>query len=263
TIATTPPETSRKERTVPPFWSYKVGLWFCQLEAQFSIAGVRQDSTKFGYVVGNLDSRYIEEVENIICNPPAQNQYKTLKSELIKRLSDSSSQRVRKLLESEELGDRTPSQFLRHLRKLAGKNVNEEFIKTLWMNRLPTPTQRVLAASLQQPLADMAEVADRVQEIGPSRSQVSQVNVKEDVPVSIQTPANSKLATLREEMQQLRLALQEIRAGKQQRRRWSRPRSRSRDQSNAYHAARTTVIDTVPREFDFADTEYALRNFNY
>ncbi|XP_018573267.1 uncharacterized protein LOC108912511 [Anoplophora glabripennis] len=168
-------ELHRVTVRVPPFWSDKVGLWFCQLEAQFSIAGVRQDSTKFGYVVGNLDSRYIEEVEDIICNPPAQNQYETLKSELIKRLSDSSSQRVRKLLESEELGDRTPSQFL-HLRKLAGKNVNEEFIKTLWMNRLPTPTQRVLAASLQQPLADMAEVADRVHEIGPSRSQVSQVN---------------------------------------------------------------------------------------
>lgn len=45
-------------------------------------------------------------------------QYEYLKKELIKRLADSDSTRMRKLLESEHMGDRTPSQFYRDLKKL-------------------------------------------------------------------------------------------------------------------------------------------------
>ena len=53
----------------------------------------------------------MEEVDDVIENPPEDGQYEDLKAALIKRLTDSSSMRVRKLLEGEEIGDRTPSQF--------------------------------------------------------------------------------------------------------------------------------------------------------
>ena len=111
---------------VPAFWSDKISLWFKQLEAQFMIAGITREATKFGYVVAHLEPKYVMEVEDIIDSPPENSQYEALKAALIKRLSDSSSMRVRKLLEGEEIGDRTPSQFLRNLRNLAGTSVNEE-----------------------------------------------------------------------------------------------------------------------------------------
>ena len=111
---------------VSAFWADKISLWFKQLEAQFMIAGITREATKFGYVVAHLEPKYVMEVEDIIDSPPENSQYEALKAALIKRLSDSSSMRVRKLLEGEEIGDRTPSQFLRNLRNLAGTSVNEE-----------------------------------------------------------------------------------------------------------------------------------------
>jgi hypothetical protein len=61
--------------------------------------------------VGQLDQRSLEEVEDIICNPPAEGKYQKIKEQLIKRLSDSDAAPVRKLLETEELRDRTLTQF--------------------------------------------------------------------------------------------------------------------------------------------------------
>ncbi|XP_033212393.1 uncharacterized protein LOC117169987 [Belonocnema kinseyi] len=113
---------------VPTFWPDKISLWFKQLEAQFSIAAITRDSTKFSYVIANLEPKYIEEIEDIIENPPEQGQYDAVKAGLIKILSDSSSIRVRKLLEGEEIGDRTPSPFLRHVKSSAGSDLNEYFL---------------------------------------------------------------------------------------------------------------------------------------
>ena len=48
----------------------------------------------------------MEEVEDVIENPPEEGQYEALKAALIKILTDSSSMRFRKLLEGEEIGDR-------------------------------------------------------------------------------------------------------------------------------------------------------------
>ena len=147
---------------IPSFWPKKVALWFKQLEAQFLIGNITKDETKFGYVVAQLDGKYAEEVEDVICNPPAENKYAALKEELIKRLSDSDSTRVRKLLESEEIRDRTPTQFWRHLKKLADSAVSDEFLTEMWKNRLPIKTQLVLAATSDKDGSKLAEIADRV-----------------------------------------------------------------------------------------------------
>ena len=176
---------------VPTFWPEKISLWFRQLEAQFSIAGISRDSTKFGYVLANLEPKYVEEVEDVIENPPEEGQYEALKAALIKRLTDSSSMRVRKLLEGEEIGDRTPSQFLRHLKNLAGTSVNEDFLQNLWMTRLPVSTQHVMAGMSDKSLTAMAEVADRVHEIRPEKGRISAVS------------QDNAIAALKEELMQL------------------------------------------------------------
>ena len=122
----------------------KIKLWFHQLEAQFISAGITQDSTKYGYVIANLDQKYVEEIEDILEEPPTERKYERVKTALIKRLSDSISRQIRKILEWEELDDRTPSRFLRHLRGMAGKTVPEEIIKELWLSRLPMDPQKTL-----------------------------------------------------------------------------------------------------------------------
>jgi hypothetical protein len=62
----------------------------------------------------------------------------------MKRLSSSREQRARQLLALEDIGDRKPSQFLRHLRSLA-PDVPNYLLRGIWISRLPSTTQTHLA----------------------------------------------------------------------------------------------------------------------
>lgn len=159
------------------FWRDNPKIWFTQAEAQFDIAGITQDSTKYGHVLSKLDARLADEVEDIIANPPAKDKYEHLKSELIKRFSTTKKQRTRQLLGEEQLGDRKPSAFLRHLRSLAGSGGDEDIICELWMRALPAEVQRILMGHLDLPLEKVAEIADNIVEtLPPSASTTAALN---------------------------------------------------------------------------------------
>ena len=73
----------------------------------------------------------MEEIEDILEEPSTERKYERVKTAFIKRLSDSTSRQIRKILKREELGDRIPFRFLRHVRGMAGKTVPEEIVKEL------------------------------------------------------------------------------------------------------------------------------------
>lgn len=155
---------------LPPFWADDPEVWFAQAEAQFTVSGVKDDSTKFAMVVSQLDHRYAKEIKDVIKNPPAVNKYDTVKNELIKRLSISREQQISQLLSHEELGDRKPSQFLRHLKNMAAGGVTDEFLRSMWMSRLPPHAQAILMAQTSADLEQIAEQADKILEVIPSSS---------------------------------------------------------------------------------------------
>ncbi|XP_076384287.1 uncharacterized protein LOC143262264 [Megalopta genalis] len=162
------PEINKVGIRIPPFWHNNPTLWFAQVEGQFALNGITADTTKFYYITSNLDYRCMEEVQDIIGNPPETDKYKKIKDELIRRLSTSEEQRIHQLIEREEIGDRTPSQFLRHIRNLAGSTVTDKFLRTLFLNRLPASMRPILATQMDSPLDKMAELADKVKELNPS-----------------------------------------------------------------------------------------------
>ncbi|XP_075535215.1 uncharacterized protein LOC142570762 [Dermacentor variabilis] len=138
---------------------------FTQVEAQFSLAHITQDRTRYDYVVAHLDARYANEVRDILANPPMANLYEHLRTELIRRLSPSEDQKVRQL-QSAELAERKPSQLLRHMRALAGNmEVQDSLLRALWLQRLPPHVQAILQAQLTLPLDQLAGIADRVIEV--------------------------------------------------------------------------------------------------
>lgn len=149
---------------LPPFWVDSPEVWFAQVEAQFSLARITQDRTRYDYVVAHLDARYANEVRDILTNPPTANPYEHLKTALIRRLSLSEDQKIRQL-QSAELAERKPSQLLRHMRALAGNmQVQDSFLRSLWLQRLPPHAQAILQAQVRLPLDELAEIADRVVE---------------------------------------------------------------------------------------------------
>ncbi|XP_076182736.1 uncharacterized protein LOC143154659 [Ptiloglossa arizonensis] len=181
---------------VPPFWEKNPETWFRQLESQFVLAGITQDSTKYHYVSAHLENQYADLVNDIISDPPTQNMYDTLKAELIRRLSDTREQKIRTLLEHEEIGDRKPSTFLRRLQNLAGDTVSNEFLRTLWLGRLPRNIQSVLVSQKKESLSELASLADAVAEVTPG----PQVTAASTAPDGI----HAELAELRREIAALR-----------------------------------------------------------
>ncbi|XP_026331378.1 uncharacterized protein LOC113238758 [Hyposmocoma kahamanoa] len=216
---------------IPPFWPEEPVLWFAQIEGQFVLSKINQDETKFYYVIGHLELRYALEIKDIITSPPATNKYKKLKSELIKRLSASQEKRIQKLLTHEELGDRKPSQFLRHLQDLAGSSGASEFVKTLWTNRLPHHIQTVIAVQTNLPLDQLAEIADRVYEIAPAAPQVASTSAAPSLPTTPAATTPSYGETLTELTRQVALLTTQMNS---RRRHFPRPRSRSRSKPRRY-----------------------------
>ena len=104
---------------LPPFWPERLAVLFAQAEAQFTLAGISSERIKFCNVNSLLDHRYTTEGEDIITSARTGPPYTLLETELVRRLSSSTEQRMRLLLTVEEIGDRKPYQFLRYLKSLA------------------------------------------------------------------------------------------------------------------------------------------------
>jgi len=200
---------------LPPFWPDRPAVWFAQAEAQFELSAITRQRTKFNYVVSQLNQQQAAEVEDIITSPPDQDPYDRLKAELVRRLSTSREQRVRQLLSHEEMGDRKPSQFLRHLKGLA-PDVPDDFLRTIWASRLPPHVQAILAGQTEGSLDSASHLADRICEVTPLPTTAS---------VSRSTPDST--AGLLERIEELTRQVASLRASHHGNRSQSRGRHRS------------------------------------
>lgn len=228
------PSVHRLSPKLPPFWPDHPDVWFAQVEAQFKIAGITADETKYGYVAGHLDSRWAQEVRDILVNPPVNERYEYLKTELIRRLSESAEKRVRKLINEEVLGDRTPSQFLRHLRSLSDESkVPEDLLRSLWLQRLPLTIQAMLQLQKDLPLNNLATLADSISELTPptfapavhAAAATSSTEVKVAThPVAASAPSAVDFSEFREQLKELKVQV----AALTERSRASRSRTHSR-----------------------------------
>lgn len=223
---------------IPPFSPDDPDIWFALLEGQFAVLNITEDAQKFNSVITHLDLVHAKAVKDIIISPPPLLKYDKIKTELIKRLSASHENKVRQLLTHEELGDRKPSQFLRHLQDLAGPKVPDDFIKSIWTNRLPKNIQTVLASQSSQSLDQLTELADRISEI------ILPSNVTSTSSSAVSAHASSEIAELKKMVEKLTLKLEEHtraetcginrRARSQKRQFSSKPRSRSNSSYRKY-----------------------------
>lgn len=139
----------------------------------------------------------------------------------VKRLSVSRQKRVKQLLSQEELGDRKPSQFLRHLRNLAGPNIPDEFLLSIWTSRLPNNVQFIIASKPNDSLEELSDLADRVYDVATPQ-------------VAAASAPDSQMATLMRQVSELTREMKSLKTelhGKRQSRSKTRSSSKSRGRS--------------------------------
>ncbi|CAH8571725.1 unnamed protein product [Heterobilharzia americana] len=146
---------------LPTFWAHRPSAWFSHVEAQFALRHIQSQETKSNLVIVSLPENVIEDVSDVL-DDPAPNLYDRLKTALIKRVALTDQQKVQELFRDVHLGDRKPTQLLRQMKQLiADFNIDEAFLKQLWLQRLPQSVQGILAPFHKCPLIELAEAADR------------------------------------------------------------------------------------------------------
>ena len=147
-------------------------MWFAQAEAQFALANVVRDHTKFYHIIAKIDQSVICHVADLVTNPPNENKYEAVKARLISRFQISAQGRLERLLGDCDLGDMRPTHLLAKIQELgAGLNVTDDLMKMLFLQRMPPNVKAVLAIS-DGTIGKLAEMADRMVE-HPGSSQVA------------------------------------------------------------------------------------------
>lgn len=195
---------------LPPFWRTSPELWFFQVESQFQVHHVRSDITKYHLVVATLDHDTISDVSDIIRTPPLVDRYTALKGAILARLTDSPDAQLHKLLTGVELGDKRPSQLLRHMRSLAGTRVSDDVLRVKWLDLLPQPTRRMLLLIKGQTLEELAAVADEAHDMGPSVMATSHRNNNPSTTAPSNTVPVQTEDRIAQELSALRLAINQL-----------------------------------------------------
>jgi hypothetical protein len=232
---------------LPPYWPSDPALWFSQVEAQFTTRGITAECTKYAYV-GSLQPEVAQEVRDLV-NPPAEEPYTKLKTELVKRTSASQQKRLNQLLHAEELGDQKPTQLYRHMQQLLGDvQLEPSIMKQLFLQRLPSNAQLILASTADEmDTASLPKMADKIVEVAPVHSTLSTF-----VPQSAPPPTaqSTEMRELRDLVAQLTTTINNFslhtspQHARTERRRSQSPTRRS---SSPFHDREHTTTEPSPR----------------
>ena len=160
---------SRVSLRPPPFWKPDPAIWFIQLESQFRVCRIITDQTKYDHVVSALDGEILSHISDFLIETPEEEKYEKLKKRLISLFADSETQRIQKLLNELDLGDNKPSQLLCQMKHFGANKLDNNFLRTLWLRRLPAEMRAILSAS-SDTLDKLSEMADKIWELRPTTS---------------------------------------------------------------------------------------------
>ena len=182
---------------IPPFWREKPVLWFIQFEAvtlKFS------EEDRYNLVLPQLQREELNQISDILLQPPASLKYTTIKERLISVYEPSQAQQLQQLLSSENWGESKPSILLRCIQELAVVNkLPDNVIRNLWVTKLSPMTQAICRANESLSLAALAKIADAVDE------STASYNV-----AAVDTADTARISSLEEQVKSLKLQLENL-----------------------------------------------------
>uniref|UniRef100_A0A5S6Q0E0 RNA-directed DNA polymerase n=1 Tax=Trichuris muris TaxID=70415 RepID=A0A5S6Q0E0_TRIMR len=188
---------------IPPFWTQSPALWFKRVEAQFQIARITVDETKFNHIVGGMEAAILEQCFDIVDNPPFEGKYEALKRRILDRFADSDQKRLQTLLCGMQIGDDKPSRFLQRMLREVPSSVGSTnaIIRQLWIQQLPLNVQTCLAQTEEEDLDKLARLADKVHEV--THTSVSSINPPSTAQDSIVSELQTEVAKLSRRIRQM------------------------------------------------------------
>lgn len=141
-------------------------LWFVIAERSMAESGVTNPANKLTCCLRSIDNCVLKDIRDIVLGqtPAGQDEYEYFKERIVQRFTDSKNVRITKLLQDQEMGDRTPSQYLRHLKHQCGNSITEDALRVVWVKGLPKQMRVIMATQEDVPLEKAAALADTILE---------------------------------------------------------------------------------------------------
>lgn len=133
--------------------------WFSILSAQFEIANIQSDRTKFFHALSSLPTDVVGHLPPDILSGTS---FSKLQEAVVNFYEKSKLELFERLISTTVMTGR-PSIFLQELSTIAGKvNVGEDLLRHKFLQALPPPVNSILGAQRELPLRQLGNLADEL-----------------------------------------------------------------------------------------------------
>lgn len=145
-----------RNNRIPPFWQENPELWFYTVEASFALSRITSDNTRYQQVITQLDQKMLPAIADIVLNPSANGKYEAIKNRIVQSFAETSESKLRRLLRGIDPKSEKPSLLLQRIRHLAGGNVGDTLLRTLFLEQIPEYARAVLSVNKNVDLSTLA-----------------------------------------------------------------------------------------------------------
>lgn len=199
----------------PPFVEHHPEVWIIQLDMYFSRVGLTDETLRFQTAFSQLPAHRVMDFVDFVRKPPT-NPYTKLCDALKARLGSSEEEQLRKVLEAQELGERKPSQFLRHLQELTTpwiQDADSPLVRQIFLKAMPENVKPLLQfLPPETTLETLAGTADRVLSSFPRNSPVVRAIEPSAAPCNCRQALENKqeLETIKRQLRAIQATLNKL-----------------------------------------------------
>lgn len=178
----------------------------------------------------------LNQVYDLIRNPPADKPYTSIKEAIIRRFSESSMARLEKLSTGIQLGDGKPSHLLTQLQQTNATS-DESVVRRYWIKRLPPAARAVIVGMLDSTTISLNQLAITADAVLDSLGGVSSISTLENQvnAVSPKTSIEKRIDGHDALLQQINDKLSKLLGGNNDRHRSREPSQSRHGRSNTPH----------------------------
>lgn len=146
----------------PRFLRENVPAWFTLLEDLMPSGS--SDKLKLSLLLNALPADVSASLHDILSTQPLV--YDTLKQAILHKFSISTEDKIQQFLQQHSIGDRSPTEYLRHLKSLLGpsppSSIEMALLKQRLLDQLPGTTKKILLLAKDLSLEAIAQMADEM-----------------------------------------------------------------------------------------------------
>lgn len=181
---------------LPEFDHSNPEVWFAASDIIFAANGVQSEQAKFSSLLQHLDTTRLQNVQSVISDQLELQPYTKAKQIILNLYAEPMEKKFERLFNGARIqGQVRPSHLLQEIQRLSqGMAAGENFIKNMWLQKLPVAIRPHLVQSENLPLQELVKVADILHSVLPPSNSVQPQLLS--APLPIQQP--SMVATIQQ-----------------------------------------------------------------